>query len=163
MSPFVLNVADLLGRSGAARPERLTVSVDWHLDASGIAPEAPLEADLVLQAVPSGILVRGTVSFLARSACRRCLEVFDEDRSVEVAALFEKEPEDEGYGIRADTIDIEQMLIDETLLALPVLPVCRESCEGVVTSPESDLNTVPSGDDLGSPFAVLKDLFDPEN
>jgi uncharacterized protein len=163
VSPFVLNIADLLGRSGASRPERITVSVDWRLDASGLVPEPPLEADLVLQAVPSGILARGTVSFLTRNTCQRCLEVFDEKRTVAVAALFEREPEDEGYGIRSDTIDVEQLLIDETLLALPVLPLCDESCEGVVTSLESDLNTDPSGDDPGSPFAVLKDFFGPEN
>ena len=78
MSPFVLNIADLLGRSGASRPERITVSVDWRLNASGLVPEPPLEADLVLQAVPSGILARGTVSFLTRNTCQRCLEVFDE-------------------------------------------------------------------------------------
>jgi uncharacterized protein len=163
VSPFVLNIADLLGRSGASRSERITASVDWRLDASGLVPEPPLEADLVLQAVPSGILARGTVSFLTRNTCQRCLEVFDEKRTVAVAALFEREPEDEGYGIRSDTIDVEQLLIDETLLALPVFPVCDESCEGVVTSLESDLNTAPSDDDRESPFVVLKDFFGPEN
>jgi uncharacterized protein len=163
VSPFVFNVADLLGRSGATRPERIATAVDWHLDASRVAAQPPLEADLVLQAVPSGILVRGNISFRARNTCQRCLDEFDEDRSVAVASLFEREPEDAGYGIEADTIDVEQMLIDETLLALPVFPVCGDACEGVVTKPESDLNTGPSGDDRGSPFAVLKDLFDPED
>lgn len=163
MSPFVCNVADLLGRSGATRPERITAVVDWHLDASRVAAEPPLEADLVLQAVPSGILVRGNISFRAQNTCQRCVDEFDEDRSVAVASLFEREPEDAGYGIEADTIDMEQMLIDETLLALPVFPVCGDACRGVVTKPESDLNTGPSGDERGSPFAVLKDLFDPED
>ena len=104
-----------------------------------------------------------TFRIAGQTTCQRCVEEFDEDRCVEIAALFEWDPEDEGYGIHADTIDVEQMLIDETLLALPVLPRCGASCKGVVTSPESDLNTVPPGDDAGSPFAVLKDFFGPEN
>lgn len=162
-SPFVINVADLIGRSGVTRPERISTAVDWRLDASRLETEPPLEADLILQPVPSGMLVRGTVSFRVRHTCQRCLDEFIEDRSVAVASLFERDPEDAGYGIEAGSIDIEQMLIDETLLALPVSPVCRQECEGVVTNPEADLNTGPSGEDPGSPFAVLKDLFDPED
>ncbi len=52
------------------------------------------------------------------------------------------------------------MLRDEVLLAMPMLPVCGDDCPGIPTGAE------PGDDDDDeterSPFAALKDLFEPE-
>jgi len=49
-------------------------------------------------------------------------------------------------------------------LSLPIAQDCGDDCVGVVSSAETDLNTDLSDDDGGSrsPFAVLKDLLEPE-
>jgi uncharacterized metal-binding protein YceD (DUF177 family) len=62
-----------------------------------------------------------------------------------------------------DEIDLEPFLRDEVLLDLPMGPACPDGCREVVTTPESDLNTGSPGDDAesGSPFAVLRELFEP--
>jgi len=164
-SPFVLNVADLLGRDASPRAERIEASVDWGIELSRIDPDQPIEADLMLHPVSGGIAVTGKVLFDTRDSCFRCLRVTSTERSATVGALFDRTEDDESYPLDGHEIDVEQMLRDETLLSLPLSPTCGDDCPGVVSSAEIDLNTDPSGDEGGSrsPFAVLKDLLEPED
>lgn len=164
-SPFLVDVSDLLGRDVPARPVVIDVVVDWSLEMSKILAEPPLVADLSIAPIPGGILVRGEVCYAVEHTCRRCLADFIDDGCDPVAGLFETDPGEDAYGIEGTTIDLEPFLHDETLLGLPLLPICEESCEGVVTTTGIDLNTDSSddSDDNGSPFAVLRDLLPPED
>ncbi len=164
-SPFLVDVSDLLGRDVPARSVVIDVVVDWALQMSKIMVEPPLVADLAIAPIPGGILVRGEVCYAVEHACRRCLTDFIDDGCSPVAGLFEIDPGEDAYPIDGTTIDLEPFLRDETLLGLPLLPICEESCEGVVTTAGIDLNTDSSddSDDTGSPFAVLRDLLPPED
>lgn len=163
MSPFVISVADLLGRDVAPRLEVVEASVGWSIQLSSVLEDPPLAAELTMQPVTDGLLVRGPVRFSARHVCARCLEPYEEAHVIRVAALFEPDPGQDGEcRIDGDRIDVEQLIRDEVLLAMPLLPDCGAECRGVVTSSQSDLNTASPGDgaDSGSPFAVLRELFD---
>ena len=164
-SPFLVDVSDLLGRDVPLRPVVIDVVVDWALEMSRILAEPPLVADLTVGPVPGGILVRGEVCYAVEHTCRRCLVEFVDDGCSPVAGLFEVDPGEDAYPIEGTTIDLEAFLRDETLLGLPLLPICEESCVGVVTTAGIGLNTEsPSdSDDTGSPFAVLSDLLPPED
>ncbi|MFV9673364.1 MAG: YceD family protein [Acidimicrobiia bacterium] len=164
-SPFLVDVSDLLGRDVPARPVVIDVVVDWALEMSKILTEPPMVADLSVAPIPGGILVRGEICYAVEHTCRRCLTDFVDDGCSPVAGLFETDPGEDGYPIEGTTIDLEPFLRDETLLGLPLLPICEESCEGVVTTAGIDLNTDSSddSDDSGSPFAVLRDLLPPED
>ncbi len=164
-SPFLVDVSDLLGRDVPARSVVIDVVVDWALQMSKIMVEPPLVADLAIAPIPGGILVRGEVCYAVEHTCRRCLTDFVDDGCSPVAGLFEIDPGEDAYPIDGTTIDLEPFLRDETLLGLPLLPICEESCEGVVTTAGIDLNTDSSddSDDTGSPFAVLRDLLPPED
>ncbi|MCL1692224.1 MAG: YceD family protein [Actinomycetia bacterium] len=164
-SPFLVDVSDMLGRDVPARSVVIDVVVDWALQMSKIMVEPPLVADLAVAPIPGGILVRGEVCYAVEHACRRCLTDFIDDGCSPVAGLFEIDPGEDAYPIDGTTIDLEPFLRDETLLGLPLLPLCEESCEGVVTTAGIDLNTESSddSDDTGSPFAVLRDLLPPED
>ena len=162
-SPSLLNIADLT--PGSERPERVEARVDWGLELSRIDAEVPLVADLVLRGLTGGVLVRGRARVTARHTCHRCLTEFVSEHPVAVSAMFMAEPDDDSYRLPGGVaeIDVEQMLRDEVLLALPLLPRCGEECPGVVSSPGTGLNTGASGDDedlSDSPFAVLRDLLD---
>ncbi|MEN8233803.1 MAG: DUF177 domain-containing protein [Actinomycetota bacterium] len=162
-SPFVIDVSDLLGRDVPARSVEIEVAVEWALEMSRILPDPPFVADLSINPVPGGILVRGEVCYAVEHTCRRCLTEFVDDGCDPITGLFEPDPGEDGYPIDGTEIDLESFLRDETLLGLPTLPICQESCEGVVTTPESDLNTDSPGDSdvSGSPFAALRDLLPP--
>ncbi|MGI9667073.1 MAG: YceD family protein [Acidimicrobiia bacterium] len=164
-SPFVLSVADLLGRDASPRAERLEAEVDWRIELSRVMPEPPLVADLLLHPVSGGIAVTGKVHFTTEDSCSRCLTATISDRSSTVGALFDRNDEDdESYPLEGTEIDVEQMLRDDVLLSLPLTPSCGPDCPGVVTSAGTDLNTDSSESDgeSRSPFAVLKDLLDDE-
>ena len=164
-SPFLVDVSDLLGRDVPARSLVIDVVVDWALEMSRILAEPTLVADLWIAPIPGGILVRGEVCYAVEHTCRRCLTDFVDDGCSPVAGLFETDPGEDAYPIEGTTIDLEPFLRDETLLGLPLLPICEESCGGVVTTAGIDLNTDSPGDldDTGSPFAVLRDLLPPED
>ena len=164
-SPFVLNVSDLLGRDTSSRAEVVEAPVEWRVELLRLVPEPPLRADLVLHPVSNGIAVTGSASFTTEDTCMRCLAVTTTDRRVTLGALFDRSDDDESYPLVGHEIDVEQLIRDEVLLSLPISHVCRDDCPGVVNTTQSDLNTVSSVDegDSRSPFAVLKDLLEPED
>ncbi len=162
-SPFLVEASDLLGRDVPPRPVIVEAIVDWGLEMSRVLAEPPLVAELSVGPVPGGILVRGDVCYTVEHVCRRCLKTFTDDGCDPVAGLFETNPGEDAYPIDGTVIDLEPFLRDETLLGFVIQPVCEESCEGLVTTPEMDLNTdSPDESDVaGSPFAVLRDLLPP--
>ena len=123
----------------------------------------PFIAEVSVGPIPGGILVRGEVCYAVEHTCVRCLTTFVDDGCDPIAGLFEIDPGENAYPIAGTTIDLEPLLRDETILGLPLQPICKESCEGVVTTPEVDLNTDPPGEstEAVSPFAVLRDLLPP--
>lgn len=158
-SPFVVLVSDLLDREAPPRAIEVEAPVDWGIELSRIEPDPPLTAELTLSPLPGGILGRGWLAYRIEHTCRRCLTTYEEDVELDVATLFESDPDEDAYPIEGDQIDLEPFLRDEALLAMPLLPQCPDGCDVVVTTPETDLNTDLSGED--SPFAVLRDLLPP--
>jgi uncharacterized protein len=161
-SPFVLNVADLLGRDTMSRPVTIEAYTDWGMEMSRISPDVPVVADLMLHPVSGGVAITGSVTYTTIDTCFRCLDEFSTQRKVSIGALFDAGEDDETYPLDGYEIDVEQMVLDEVLLAVPVAQDCGDDCSGVVTSAENDLNTDPDsdGDESRSPFAALKDLLD---
>ena len=161
-SPFVLNVADLLGRDTLSRPVAIEANTKWGTEMSRVSPDVPVVADLVLHPVSGGVAVTGSVRYTTIDTCPRCLDEFSTPRRASIGALFDTSEDDETYPLDSHDIDVEQMLLDEVLLAIPVAQVCGDDCPGVVTSAENDLNTDPDIEDGSSrsPFAALKDLLD---
>jgi DUF177 domain-containing protein len=165
-SPFVLNVSDLLGRDASPRLEVVEAPVDWGVTLISLRPDPPIRAELMLHHVSGGIAVTGRVDFVTDESCTRCLSPTTTERSAPLAALFDRNADDdESYPLVGNDIDVEQMLRDEVLLSLPITHTCGDDCPGVVNSTESGLNTDPSGDEgeVRSPFSVLKDLLEPED
>ena len=96
--------------------------------------------------------------------CNRCLTAFEDQETVRIADDFVTE-EGAEYRVVADEIDIEPMLRDEIMLAVPLIPVCRPGCRGLCPECGTDLNTgACSGHESESvsPFAELRSLFDQE-
>ena len=162
-SPFVFPIGDLVRDRAEPRDVEVDASVDWRVELSSVLPDPPLSANLTLSPMPGGILVRGTVTGMARHSCHRCLADNDEPYSVSVAELFVR-PEDateDDYVVDGDLLDLEPLLRDDVLLAMPMLPTCA-ACGELVDTSQTGLNTdVPEADESRSPFAVLKDLFEP--
>lgn len=120
----------------------LPVPADFGTVIIGLPEGTDLDVDLRLEAVMEGVLVSGTVSGLAVGECARCLDEVRLPVEVPVAELFvypERaeaaiEEGDEAEDLRVledDLIDLEPVLRDEVVPALPFTPLCRPDCPGL--------------------------------
>ena len=138
-------LAAALRHPGNARPVTTAVGLAGLSGvAAEIPPSAPVDVDLVLERVPEGIVVRGTLTGAWAAACSRCLEPVTGEVSVHVDELFETAPlEGETYLLDDDVIDLEPMVRDALLLELPLAPLCRDDCAGLCPTCGANRNDEP--------------------
>ncbi len=140
-APLVLTITRLGRRPGTMMAVRRTVDapVRIGLDLEAIERGAPLTLDLQLQSVSEGVLVTGTAAAPTTGQCARCLTEFTDHIEVVLTELYAYPQStteattdgDEVGRIVDDTIDLEQALIDEVGLALPLSPLCQPDCPGL--------------------------------
>jgi uncharacterized protein len=154
-------VGDLIGSPGKERPFAGTREVSLRLGDSVI--NDPMTVTGRVLGLIDAVRAELTVAATARLTCTRCLQEWDELISVEAEQYYRKIPDEDGYAIVDNTVDVSSPAQDELALALPLTPLCREDCLGLCPTCGTDLNENPCGghgDDSDSPFAVLKDLFE---
>jgi uncharacterized protein len=105
----------------------------------GALPGSDLVLDLRLESVSEGVLVSGTIRVTLTGECARCLDPLTEELEVDVQQLFvypgneiDEDDEDDEIGrLVDDCVDLEPLLRDAVVLALPLAPVCRDDCPGL--------------------------------
>lgn len=134
--PLVFAIHDLGRRAGSMMEVNRTVPAPGDLG-GGVAV-VPAGSDLVLdlrfEAVVEGVLVSGTASVTVAGECARCLDSIDWDQTVSVTDLYLNEPgpEDEGLPVlEGEYLDLEPVVRDAVVLALPLAPLCRPDCPGL--------------------------------
>lgn len=160
-SPFRLSVADLLGHPGHRRSAGIETEVDWGLELSRVGPE--LTADLTLESASGGLVVRGPIRTSVVHTCHRCLRQWEEMVVVDLLEALGVDDDPDGYRLHGDVADLEPVVRDAVLLAVPLSPTCRPDCRGLCAVCGADLNgdSCPGHDDEpDSPFAPLRGLFD---
>ncbi|MCV7169541.1 MULTISPECIES: YceD family protein [Mycolicibacterium] len=144
-SPLVLDLSTLGRRPGSMLTVRETIPSPLRigLDLVAVEKDAPLELDLRIESVSEGVLVTGTVSAPTAGECGRCLTPITGHVDIDLTELFaypdsatdETTDADEigrvGSSGQADTVDLEQPVIDAIGLALPFAPLCGPDCEGL--------------------------------
>lgn len=127
-----VGVADLRRHPGSRRPWRGSVRPDDLAVSSARVPAgAAVAADVELEAIAGGVVVQGTVTVPWTGECRRCLRPVEGVRRAEVREIFEVDPtEGETYPLDDDVLDLEPMVRDAALLALPLAPLCTDGCRG---------------------------------
>lgn len=160
-SAFRFPVADLLAHVGDRRSVAIDAPIEWSLDLSRVGPR--LEADLVLESASGGIVVRGPVTTMVANTCHRCLREWQEPMEVDILEALGVDDDPDGYRLHGDVADLEPVLRDAVLLAVPLSPTCRPDCRGLCAVCGADLNgtSCPGHDDEpDSPFAPLRGLLD---
>ncbi len=113
---------------------------DLGIEVLGVAEGAPVELDLRLEAVMEGVLVTGTARATLTGECARCLEPIADEIDVRFQELFVYEDhapdghstgDDEVSTLAGDLIDLEPLLRDAVVLALPFQPLCMDDCPGL--------------------------------
>ncbi|QIQ02462.1 DUF177 domain-containing protein [Streptomyces liangshanensis] len=149
--PLVFDTHELGRRPGALRKLARTVPAPKDFGIGGVigTPEGgPVELTLRIESVMEGVLVTGTARATAEGECVRCLEPLDQQVEADFQELFSYHDADDRGRTRAepgddaeddeDTLfiedglfDLEPVLRDAVVLALPMQPVCRETCAGL--------------------------------
>ena len=138
-SPLVVDTRELGRRPGTMRKVHRTIAAPAGLgtDVIRIPEGSDLELDLRLEAVMEGILVSGTVSGSVAGECVRCLDAVDDEVVGDVQELYVypgRTPageEDELRELADEMIDLEPLLYDTLVPALPFQPLCRDDCPGL--------------------------------
>lgn len=174
-SPFVISIADLPRHEGAYKQVTLQLPAPTRMGVELLAvPQGePIALDLQLHAVSEGVLVHGTVRAQAQGECARCLRDIERDVREQLselvyypqraAALAEEDDieAEELPVIDSDHIDLEPLVRDALVLALPLQPLCKPNCAGLC--PEcgerwEDLPPDHHHDHFDPRFAALDDL-----
>lgn len=138
----MLDTRELGRRPGSQRQVSLTVPApaDLGIEVLSVPEGAPVELDLRLEAVMEGVLVTGSASAVLEGECARCLEPIRDELEVTFQELFvyddirdsaEAEEDDEVSMLQDDLVDLEPLLRDAVVLALPFQPLCQDDCPGL--------------------------------
>src|SRR5439155_23161716 len=109
------------------------------------------------------ILASGPVEGVMAFSCASCLKTFEAGFRVEVRELFSTEdsPGEDLYPIREGVLDLEPMIRDAVVTAMPFAPLCRPDCRGLCQRCGGDLNLgectcPPDADRRWAPLADLE-------
>ncbi|MGW4489108.1 YceD family protein [Amycolatopsis sp. NPDC004368] len=173
-SPWVVDTRELGRHAGLSREVRRTVPLEATLgvpDVISLEAGSTLELDLLLESVVEGVLVSGTASATAIGTCSRCLDPLTEEIEVDLTELFaypgsateETTDEDEIPRLVDDRIDLEPIVRDAVVLALPLVPLCEEDCAGLCSEcgvKWADLEPGHGHEKIDPRWAALVERFD---
>jgi uncharacterized protein len=181
--PLVLDTRELGRRPGSMRELRRTVPApgDLGIDLIGVPTGADVELDLRLEAVMEGVLVSGTATVPLAGECGRCLEAVSDELAVDLQELYsydsgdgrtprghaperDRSEEDDTARMEGDLLDLEPVLRDAVVLALPLTPLCRQDCSGLCAECGGRLDDLPADHQHDAPdprWAGLAGLLDP--
>ncbi|AXB44312.1 YceD family protein [Amycolatopsis albispora] len=173
-SPWVLDTRELGRRAGLSRPVQRDVEVTKPLGVPDVivVPEgAKVELDLLLESVVEGVLVTGGAVAPVSGHCARCLDPITDEVEVELTELYaypdstteETTDEDEVMRLVDDRIDLEPVVRDAVVLALPLAPLCTEDCAGLCSEcgvKWADLEPGHGHETIDPRWAALVERFD---
>jgi uncharacterized protein len=146
----VLDIRELGRRPGSQRKVTRTVPAPAGLGIEVLhVPEgSQVDIDLRLEAVMEGVLVTGSAAVGLEGECVRCLEPISDEVEVDFQELFvyhdqgshrggdaagADAEDDETSRLEGDLLDLEPVLRDAVVLALPFQPLCEDDCPGLCT------------------------------
>ncbi|MGW5235037.1 YceD family protein [Streptomyces nodosus] len=181
-NPLVFDTHELGRRPGALQRLSRTVDAPKDLGVAGVVgvPEgAPVELELRLESVMEGVLVTGTARASAEGECVRCLEPLELELEADFQELFSypdaddrgrasTEPDDDAeddedrFFLEDGLFDLEPLLRDAVVLALPMQPVCQEDCPGLCSECGARLTDDPDHhhDAVDIRWAALQGIAD---
>ncbi|MFP5346086.1 MAG: YceD family protein [Actinomycetes bacterium] len=182
-SPLVLHTHELGRRPGSMRRVQATVPAPEDLGTAviGVPAGTPLDLDLRLEAVMEGVLVSGTVRGRTAGECVRCLDEVEQELEVELQELYGypdtrsarsaahsspggQDDDEERYELQGDLLDLEPVLRNAVVLALPFQPVCSAECPGLCSECGARLADDPGHrhESVDPRWAALQSLTSPQ-
>jgi uncharacterized metal-binding protein YceD (DUF177 family) len=149
-----VDLRELGRRAGSMRElDRSVPAPDhWRVELIGVPAGADVHLRLRLESVMEGVLVSGDIEVPLTGSCARCLEPIEDTLTLAVQELYAYEgstteatsEEDEVRRIEGAHLDLEPLVRDTVVLALPLAPVCAEDCAGLCVDCGQRLDDLPA-------------------
>ena len=139
-APLVLDTRELGRRPGSMHGVSRTVPApaDLGIEVLRVPEGSQVDLDLRLEAVMEGVLVTGTARAALEGECVRCLGTIADELEVDLQELYvyddrdhDPDEDDEVSMLQDDLLDLEPLLRDAVVLALPFQPLCQPDCPGL--------------------------------
>ena len=139
-APLVLDTRELGRRPGSQHKVSRSVPApaDLGIEVLRVPEGSPVDLDLRLEAVMEGVLVTGTARAALEGECVRCLGPITDEIEVDLQELYvyddldtDPDEDDEVSRLQDDLVDLEPLLRDAVVLALPFQPLCEDDCPGL--------------------------------
>ena len=140
----MLDTRELGRRPGSQRQvvRQVPAPAELGIEVLHVPEGSPVDIDLRLEAVMEGVLVTGDATAALEGECVRCLEAVRDQIEVPFQELYvydDRTPadddgqDDEVRRLEDDLLDLEPLLRDAVVLALPFQPLCEDDCPGLCT------------------------------
>lgn len=144
--PWVVDTRELVRRPGTMRRlDRVVAAPDaLGTDVVAIAAGQPVRFEGRIESVVEGVLVSGSVRAVATGECVRCLDDVAVEVDADLLELFAypdraahhhevgaDADDDQEQVLEDDAMDLEDVVRDAVVTALPFRPVCRDDCPGL--------------------------------
>lgn len=133
-TPFTQDVVDLIRRPGEMRERELDAPAPdgWGNAVIAVREGETVHMDVRFESLHDGILVSADVSTVARGECVRCLIDVELPLEVEIREVFAYSHDEAfDYEVQGTQVDLEPLVRDAVVLALPFQPVCQDDCTGL--------------------------------
>jgi uncharacterized protein len=136
----VLDTRELGRRPGSQQEVSRSVPApaDLGIEVLKVPEGSPVELDLRLEAVMEGVLVTGSATAELVGECVRCLDPIADEMSARFQELYvyddkdhDPDEDNEVSQLESDLLDLEPILRDAVVLALPFRPLCQDDCPGL--------------------------------
>ena len=170
-SPLVIDTRELGRRPGSMRTlsRSFPAPGDLTVDVVGVPQGSPVDLDLRLESVMEGVLVSATAQAEVTGECVRCLDPITRSVEVTLQELYAYPGRERDFAdddtelpeLEGDLIDLEPVLRDAVVLALPLRPLCRDDCPGLCAECGARLSDDPEhGHETADPrWAALQGLM----
>lgn len=152
---WVVDTRELIRRPGTMRELSWSLPAPERIGTDVIAIRAGqrVDLDLRMESVVEGVLATGTAASTVSGVCVRCLDDLEREFEVGFQELFAyperaahhakvggraarrsrdaETDEDEQHELDGDLMDLEEVVRDAVVTALPFQPVCSDDCPGL--------------------------------
>jgi uncharacterized protein len=165
----------------------LASALEEHGHETGFHPVGPTNLEVSFKRVSGGVLLNGKLTPKLTAPCKRCVTDVqfevpitfslnlipesqvkaaadvgegEDDEAAEESGSFDLEAADQEV-FNGKTIDLDPIVREQVLLALPMNVVCREDCKGLCAVCGEDRNTKDCGHEqrvLDPRLMALKDI-----
>lgn len=160
--PLVFDIRELGRRAGSMMVASRTVPAPPELGSglARVAAGSPMDVDVRFEAVIEGVLASGTVEAEVSGECARCLDPVGWLEQLSFSELYVHElgPDEDFPVLVGDLLDLEPVVRDAVVLALPLAPLCDPDCPGLCVICGEKLTTGHAHEEIDPRWAGLAGL-----